>query len=140
MRYVIYFQDSDNIELQAINSNHDELDSNLLLIKYPPKILAKDYIKSVEIVEYDTDDVVLYEKENRNFTSVEVPLFIQYGSSAELEWYVSVPKGKDLKDAILHMASKKNVQLLATGQHYIKIEAFDFYGAGGEGLAPRGRF
>lgn len=136
MKFIIYVENEETVEIQRVaDVNKDISDQLVLVTKQPPRIICKDYVKSVEVVEASNNEKVC-----TTSTSMNIQWFIQENSSVKIHKYLDVPKGMSIKDTLLKMIVKTRAEAIVSGYHDFQIDACDYYGAGGEFLVTQRLF
>lgn len=139
-RFVIYSEgNSKDFEVQRVREVYDKIQDPILLItKQPPRIIDKNFIEKTEIIE--DFDIKEYDKKYRTKKCITIPIYIECSASAEINWIINVPSDENkseeenMKMALLAELEKKCADLIVSGRHHFTIRAWDYYGAGGEGL------
>ncbi|MEE3399386.1 MAG: hypothetical protein VZR64_07965 [Eubacterium sp.] len=137
MKFIIYVENEETVEIQKVADVYKDISDPLLLVaKQPPRILSKDYVKEVEVVVASDDN----NKEVRTSTSMDIQWFVQWNSVMKIHRFLDVPKDMTVKDALLRIISRTNADIIVSGTHDMEIDACDYYGAGGEFLVTQRLF
>lgn len=138
-KFIVYSEGNNkDFEIQRVREVYEKIQDPILLVtKQPPRIISKDFVEKTEIIEFD---IKAYDKKCRVRKCITIPIYVEFSASAEINWIINVPDEENKSDeenmrtALLAELEEKGADMIVSGQHHFTIRAWDYYGAGGEGL------